>query len=95
MLWTATDVICIDTKAPHILREDAGRKLLSVKPRADVQQLVIRFVTAGEFNGQFEKLSPDGYTLWGLKDDGNPRAQHFDTLEDLLSMLTSTQPAQA
>jgi type III restriction enzyme len=95
VLWTATDVICIDTKAPHILREDAGRKLLSVKPRTDVQQLVIRFVTAGEFNGQFEKLSPDGYTLWGLKDDGKPRAQHFDTLEDLLSMLAPTQPAQA
>lgn len=93
MVWTDADVICIDTKAPHILREDAGRKLLSVKPRADVQQLLIRFVTAGEYNGQFERLSPDGYTLWGLKDDGKPRAQHFGTLDDLLSVLTSSKSA--
>lgn len=90
-MWTDAYVICIDTKAPHILREDAGRKLLSVKPRTDVQQLLIRFVTAGEYNGQFEKLSPDGYTLWGLKDDGRPRAQHFATLEELLAMLTLSQ----
>lgn len=94
VVWTAGEVICIDTKGPHLLRDDAGRKLLSVKPRTDVEQLIIRFVTAGEFNGLFEKLSPDGYTLWGLKDDGKPRVQHFDTLDDLVAHMTSQQPAQ-
>lgn len=89
VLWTGNEVICIDTKGPHILRDDAGRKLLSVKPRTDVQQLTIRFVTAGNFNSQFEKLNPDGYTLWGLKDDGKPRVQHFDSLELLLAHMTS------
>ncbi len=90
VVWTDSKIICIDTKSHHILREDAGRKLLSVRPRADVASLVIRFVTAGEYNAQFEKVSPDGHTLWGLKDDGKPRAQHFDTLADLLASVTST-----
>lgn len=67
VVWTDAEVICIDTQGPHLLRDDAGRKLLSVKPRTDVQQLIIRFVTSGEYNGQFEKLSPDGYTLWGSR----------------------------
>jgi type III restriction enzyme len=91
-VWTDSEVICIDTKGPHNLRDDARRKLLSIKRRTDVRQLVIRFVTVGEFNGQFEKLSQDGYTLWGLKDDGKTRAQHFDTLEELLTHLTAPRP---
>lgn len=89
VVWTSSLVICVDTKGPHLLREDAGRKLLSVRPRTDVEQLAIRFVTTGEFNGQFEKLSPDGHTLWGLKDDGKPRVQHFDTLDSLIDHMTS------
>lgn len=91
IIWTESHVICIDTKGPHLLRDDAGRKLLSVKPRHEGQQLLIRFVTAGEYNGQFEKLNPDGYTIWGLKDDGKPRAQHYDTLDDLLATIAATQ----
>lgn len=94
IVWTETQVVCVDTKGPQLLREDAGRKLLSIKPRTDVQQLLIRFVTTGEYNSQFEKLSPDGYTLWGLKDDGKPRVQPFDTLEELLTSMTAT-PVEA
>lgn len=90
IVWTDSNVVCIDTKAPHLLRDAAGRKLLSVRPRNDAQQLLIRFVTEGEHNGQFEKLSPDGYTLWGLKDDGKLRARHFDSLDELLAVLTTS-----
>ena len=81
------------TKGPQILREDAGRKLLSIRPRTDVPALVIRFVTAGEHNAQFERLNHDGYSLWGLKDDGKTRVQHFDTLDDLLSTLVGSPAA--
>lgn len=87
IVWTESQVVCIDTKGPQLLREDAGRKLLSVRPRTDVASLIIRFVTAGEYNSQFEKLSPDGYTVWGLKDDGKPRVQHFDSLEQVLKAM--------
>ncbi len=93
VVWTDTKVVCIDTKGPQILREDAGRKLLSIRPRTDVPALVIRFVTAGEHNAQFERLNHDGYSLWGLKDDGKTRVQHFDTLDDLLSTLVGSPAA--
>lgn len=89
VVWTDDQVICIDTKGSHLLREDAGRKLLNVRQRTDRPKLSIRFVTSGEFNNLFEKLSPDGYTLWGLKNDGKTRAQHFDNLEGLLNHVTA------
>lgn len=87
VVWTESQVICIDTKGQHILREDAGRKLLTVRPRNDTLGLAIKFVTPGEFNNQFEKQSPDGYTLWGLKNNGQTRAQHFSEIGDLLNYL--------
>lgn len=91
VVWTTTKVVCIDTKGHHLLREDAGRKLLSVRSRTDSSSLVIRFVTPGEYNPQFEKQSPDGFTLWGLKDDGKARAQHFGALEELIDFLTADE----
>jgi type III restriction enzyme len=82
VVWTDTKVICVDTKAPHILQGEAGRKLLNVQSRTDTAaSLQIRFATPGEFNSAFEKLSNDGCTLWGLKSDGTKRAQHFATID--------------
>ncbi|OZE13467.1 hypothetical protein CH249_01290 [Rhodococcus sp. 05-2255-3B1] len=94
VVWTKSSVICFDTKGHHILREDAGRKLLSVKPRSDTLRLLIRFVTPGEFNSDFEKLSPDGFTLWGLKDDGKLRAQHFLEADELVAMACRDDAAE-
>lgn len=91
VLWTDTDVVCIDTKGPHILREDAGRKLLSVRPRTDGLGLLIRFVTAGEYTPEMVKQSADGFTIWGLKDDGTRRAQHFGTLEEVIENLSTAR----
>lgn len=88
VVWTRDDVLLIDTKGAQLLREDAGRKLLTVRSRADAVGLKIRFVSAGEINSDFEKHSPDGFTLWGLKDDGKLRAQHFANLDELLSFAT-------
>lgn len=93
VVWTANEVICVDTKAPHILQGEAGRKLLTVQGRTDgSQSLRICFVTPGEFTSTFEKLSNDGCTLWGLKSDGTRRAQHFSNIDDGVSHLLTTRP---
>lgn len=90
VIWTAERVICVDTKAPHILQGEAGRKLLTVRPRNDTSaSLEIRFATPGEFNSAFEKLSNDGCTLWGLKSDGSRRAQHFPTIDSAVAYMVS------
>lgn len=93
VVWTDNAVICVDTKAPHILQGEAGRKLLTVQGRTDGSpSLRICFVTPGEFTSTFEKLSNDGCTLWGLKSDGTRRAQHFSSIDEGVSHLISTRP---
>lgn len=88
IFWTGNAVVCVDTKGPHILHGEAGRKLLTVKSRNDTNtRLEIRFITAGEWNADIQKLSPDGYTIWGLKSDGKRRAQHFPSLEHAVDTL--------
>jgi type III restriction enzyme len=75
-------------QGPHILHGEAGRKLLSVTPRNDTDtRLEIRFVTAGEWNADIQKMNPDGYTIWGLKSDGKRRAQHFPSLDHAVDAL--------
>lgn len=97
VVWTDSSVICIDTKAPHILQGEAGRKLLSVSPRSDGSvALEIRFVTPGEYTPQFEKLNNDGCTVWGLKPNGTMRAQHFPNFEQTVEYLVSAaKPVEA
>lgn len=96
IVWTATSVICIDTKAPHILQGEAVRKLLSVAPRRDGSAVLeIRFVTPGEFTSLFEKLNNDGCTLWGLKSNGTMRAQHFETFEWAVEYLVGATIPEA
>lgn len=88
IFWTGNVVVCVDTKGPHILHGEAGRKLLAVTPRNDTNtRLEIRLVTAGEWNGDIQKLSPDGFTIWGLKSDGKRRAQHFPSLGHTVGAL--------
>lgn len=95
VIWTDSKVICVDTKAPHILQGEAGRKLLTVQSRNDTSaSLQIRFVTPGEFNSTFDKLSNDGCTLWGLKSDGTRRAQHFTTFDLAVAHLVGPSTAQ-
>lgn len=91
IVWTDSCVLCIDTKAPHILQGEAGRKLLSVSPRQDGSaRLEIRFVTPGEFTSAFERLNNDGCTVWGLKANGAIRAQHFGTFDLAVAHLVGT-----
>lgn len=80
--WTGDAVVCVDTKGPHLLHGDAGRKLLAVAPRSDgSERLLIRFVSPGRYTDDMQRTSPDGFTVWGLKSDGKRRPQYFDSLD--------------
>lgn len=88
LIWHNDDVIAVDTKGEHLLLEAAGRKLLNVRPSKGVTtRLSIRFVSKGKFNEQVQQEDREGYTLWSRREDGTLRADHHDTMTDVVSAL--------
>lgn len=90
LIWTEKRVICVDTKGGHLVRETAGRKLLNIRSKPGASRyLDIQFVSKGKWNNTLEQEAPDGYTNWGLNDEGKLKAWHFDGLDQLLADLTA------
>lgn len=88
LVWTEERVVCVDTKGGHLVRETAARKLLliggaSLSPRLDVQ-----FVSEGKYGQDLQHEGPDGYSRWGLADDGSIRTVHFESMDELVEALT-------
>jgi len=88
LVWTNERVLCVDTKGPHLVDDAARRKLLSVAPGAGGPRLDIQFVSEGKYDDKLTRRDSDGYTYWGLADDGSLRAVHFDDMQALVRHLT-------
>jgi len=87
LVWTTQRVICLDTKGGHLIDETARRKLLRIVPRANTARLDIQFISEGKIRVDLSLESRDGYTRWGLGDDGRLRAAHFDEAATLIDEL--------
>jgi type III restriction enzyme len=82
LVWKGKDVFAIDTTGGHLLKEKTGRKLLSIEPpKARAGKLVVRLVSAGQWNTDVEQEDSAGYTVWGRKQDNTLRAIHVDSVE--------------
>jgi type III restriction enzyme len=94
LIWTSRRVICVDTKGSHLIRQAAGRKLLHIRAKHGAERsLDVQFVSKGKLSNDLEQEGPDGFTRWGLNDEGKLRARHFDGLSDLLTDVTA-EPAE-
>lgn len=90
LVWTDSRVICVDTKGGHLIREAAGRKLLHIRPKAGAERsLDVQFVSKGKWSNDLEQEAPDGYTRWGLNDQGKVKSKYFDGLADLVEDLVA------
>lgn len=87
LVWVGDTVICVDTKADHIVEGDARRKLLSIQPHKDVPTTVqVKFVTEGTWKTDGTLDSKDGFSIWEL---GSGRALRALPHEDLESVAKS------
>jgi type III restriction enzyme len=90
LVWTVHRVICVDTKGGHLVREAAGRKLLHIRAKAGAERsLDVQFVSEGTWNAELLRESTDGYTRWGLNDEGKLKVKPFESLDKLLADLTA------
>ena len=56
--------------------------------RGAERSLDVQFVSEGKWNSELLKESPDGYTQWGLNDEGKLKVKHFESLDKLVVALT-------
>lgn len=91
LVWTTDRVICIDTKGPHLVHETARRKLLRIRTSDGSHRLDVQFVSPGKFDDNLEQKHKDGYTCWGMSDDGTIHAQTFDEMSQVVEFLIDDQ----
>ena len=85
LVWKDKTVFAIDTKGAHLLSEAVARKLLRIDaPSKSSVRIKVRLVTEGKWNSDAERVDDDGYTLWGVRDDG---ARRVTPVEDLKAVL--------
>lgn len=90
LIWTSHRVVCLDTKGGHLVGSTAGRKLLFIRPKQGAERsLDVQFVSKGKWNDSLTQEGPDGYTRWGLNNQGILKARHFDGLDTLITELTA------
>lgn len=87
LVWTAERVICIDTKGPHLVHETARRKLLRIRPATDGPRLDVQFISKGKYDANLEQKHPDGFSCWGMADDGTIQVVTFDGMNELVKNL--------
>lgn len=83
LVWSGDDVFAVDTTGPHLLADKTGRKLLSIRGVRNMPgRLLVRFVSPGKFTNEITQIDSEGFTVWGLKQDGNLRVSHVDTADE-------------
>ena len=91
LIWTEERVLCVDTKGPQLVDSTARRKLLNIKPGKEGRRLDIQFVSEGKYDDELTRRDSDGYTYWGLADDGALNAVHFDEMDALIKHLVTDE----
>ena len=88
LIWTNQTVFAIDTKGAHLLSEAVARKLLRIDaPSKSSVRIRVRLVSEGRWNSAAERVDDDGYTVWGVKDDGTRRVTPVDDLSAVLTRV--------
>lgn len=68
LVWVGQTVVAIDTKGPHLIAEDSGRKLFTIDSTGDKPKLVLRLISEGQGTvspgGQIGSHSGPGFTVW-------------------------------
>ncbi|MEU6492595.1 hypothetical protein ABZ890_19670 [Streptomyces sp. NPDC046984] len=80
LIWSGDDVFALDTTGPHLLADKTGRKLFSIRGVRNMPgRLLVRFVSPGKFTNETTQIDSEGFTVWGLKQDGTLRVFHAET----------------
>lgn len=91
IIWTDTAIWLVDPKGDHLIRDDAGRKLLAVDNVPGQLPLKVCLITDGTWDKNFNKLAADGVTAWRLKAGTTNNPEKYSSLEKLLAKVVGVK----
>jgi type III restriction enzyme len=78
LVWKGRDIFAIDPKGPHILKGDAGRKVMAVNNAGRGVRVFTRLISAGRWNQDITEAGPGGFTVWSWDtSSGRLRQRHY------------------
>lgn len=92
IVWTDTAVWLIDPKGDHLIKDDAGRKLIAVENAPGQLPLKVCLITQGTWDRLFNKLNSDGVTAWRLKAGVVNNPERYTDLDKLLKRIVTVRP---
>ena len=84
--WTDSAIWLLDPKGDHLIRDDAGRKIIAVDNVAGQLPLKVCLMTQGTWDASFNKLNTDGVTAWRLR-AGKVANSKFTDIDKLLKAV--------
>jgi type III restriction enzyme len=88
LIWKDANVYAVDTKGAHLLAEAVARKLLRIDaPSGSPTKIKVRLVSEGRWNVAAERVDDEGYTVWGVKQDGMRRVTHVEDLATVVERV--------
>jgi len=95
LLWVGNTVFCLDTKGEHLVESDAGRKLLNILPATGSEaEVKVKLISRGRWDAERNRTSPDGYSLWGVRHNGNLNVSHFDDVAEVIKAVVAQGSAE-
>lgn len=88
LVWKNKSVFAIETKGAHLLSDAVARKLLRIDAAsASSVKIKVCLISEGTWNSATERVDEEGYTVWGIKDDGTRRVTALDDPKAVLKQI--------
>lgn len=86
IVWPDNAIWLIDTKGDHLIKQDAGKKIMALESAPSERPIRVCLITLGEWDKTFNKRSNSGVTAWRLRAGliGPERFPDFATLLESL-----------
>lgn len=88
VIWHAGQIFAVDTKADHLIADDARRKLFGIKTHGSGEPLHVRLVSEGRWTKERVRQDSEGYTLWGWNSSrGELTVDHQNDLRSVVNAI--------
>ena len=92
IIWTANTIWLVDPKGSNLIKEAAGRKLITVEGIPGQAPVKVCLITQGKWDKEFNQLTDDGVTAWRLKAGNTNNPEWYTGFATLLNKIIGKKP---
>jgi len=90
VIWTNTAIWLIDPKGDHLIKDDAGKKLIAIDNASGQVSLKVCLITQGTWDKMFNKLDDSNVTAWRLR-SGIVNPEKYSDFDALLRKIVGAK----